>query len=185
MSDKINWTTQLGQAVAANQGDVMAAIQRVRRQAQAAGNLTSNNRQIVSTQGSGDTSTIGIQPASPQVIYVPQYNPAPIVPPPPPYYYGAVAPAYGLLTFGTGFAAGAATAYGCNWGYYGGSGSVTVNNSYHYNASNSYGAYHPTSGVYTGYNAKTGTYGAYNPATGKDGTYNPRTGADHKNGTTR
>src|SRR5262245_3550085 len=117
MNDKISWTTQLGQAVTANQSGVMAAIQQVRRQAQAAGNLTSNDRQVVTTQGSGDTSTVIIQPANPQLIYVPQYNPVAILAPPPPYYYGAP---YGLMTFGTGFAAGAATAYACNWGYYGG-----------------------------------------------------------------
>jgi hypothetical protein len=182
MSDRISWTTQLGQAVAANQSAVMAAIQQVRRQAQAAGNLQSNDKQVVSTQGSGDTSTIIIQPANPQVIYVPQYNPVAILAPPPPYYFAN--PGYGMLTFGAGFAAGAATAYACNWGYYGGYSSVTVNNYYHYNASNTYGAYHPNSGVYTGYNAKTGTYGAYNPATGKYGTYNPSTGAYDKNGQT-
>ena len=182
MSDRISWTTQLGQAVAANQSAVMAAIQQVRRQAQAAGNLQSNDKQVVSVQGTGDTSTIIIEPANPQVIYVPQYNPVAILAPPPPYYYGN--PGYGLLTFGVGFAAGAATAYACNWGYYGGYGSVTVNNYYHYNANNHYAAYHPNSGIYTGYNSKTGTYGAYNPATGKYGTYNPSTGAYNKNGQT-
>src|SRR5215468_1587125 len=115
MSDKINWTTQLGQAVAVNQADVMAAIQRVRHQAQAAGNLTSNDKQVVSLQGSGDSSTIIIQPANPQYIYVPQYNPVAILSPPPIYFGNVPAPAYGLLTFGAGFAAGAATAYACNW----------------------------------------------------------------------
>jgi len=202
MSDKISWTTQLGQAVASNQANVMAAIQQVRHQAQAAGNLTSNDRQVVSTTGSGDSSTVVIEPANPQVIYVPQYNPVAILSPAPAYYYGA--PAYGLLTFGAGFAAGAATAYACNWGYYGGYGSVTVNNNYHYSPTNVYhgynattgasgvynpatgnsASYHPKSGAYTGYDAKTGTYGAYNPSTGKYGTYDPSTGAYNKNGTT-
>jgi len=177
MNDKIQWTTQLGQAVASNQSAVMAAIQHVRQQAHQAGNLESNQQQIVSVQGSGTSSTIIIQPASPQVIYVPQYNPLAIYAPAP--YYG-----YPFMTFGLGFAAGAATAYWCNWGSYGGYGSVTVNNNYHYNVNNSYGAYHPNSGVYTGYNSKTGTYGAYNPATGKYGTYNPSTGAYNKNGQT-
>jgi hypothetical protein len=202
MSDKISWTTQLGQAVAANQGAVMAAIQQIRHQAQAAGNLRSNDKQVVSAQGTGDTSTIVIEPANPQVIYVPQYNPVAILSPAPAYYSGY--PAYGLMTFGTGFVAGAATAYACNWGYSGGYGSLTVNNYYHYNQSNVYhgynsatgahgvynpatgnsASYHPQSGTYTGYNAKTGTYGAYNPSTGKYGTYDPSTGAYNKNGTT-
>src|SRR5262245_17913319 len=183
MSDKINWTTQLGQAVAANQGDVMQAVQRVRRQAQAAGNLKSNDKQVVNTQGSGDTSTIIIEPASPEYIYVPQYDPVAVLAPAPVYAYGAVPPAYGLMTFGVGFAAGAATAYACHWGS-GSYGSVTVNNSYHYSSTNNYSAYHPSSGTYTGYNAKTGTYGAYNPETGKYGTYNPSTGAYNKDGQT-
>jgi hypothetical protein len=202
MSDKINWTTQLGQAVAANQANVMGAIQRVRHEAQAAGNLTSNDKQVVSLEGSGDSSTIIIQPANPQYIYVPQYNPVAILSPPPIYFGNVPAPAYGLLTFGAGFAAGAATAYACNWGY--GDGSVTASNYYHYSPTDTYAAYHPTTGTYsaynpatgnsarynpktgtyTGYDAKTGTYGAYNPATGKYGTYDPSTGAYNKSGTT-
>src|SRR5215475_7882343 len=204
MSDKINWTTQLGQAVAANQGEVMAAIQHVRHEAQAAGNLTSNDKQVVNVQGSGESSTIVIEPASPQYIYVPQYNPVAILSPPPYYIGNVAAPAYGLLTFGAGFAAGAATAYACNWGYGGGYGSVTVNNDYHYSPTNTYGrynsttgahgvynpatgnsaSYHPNTGTYTGYDAKTGTYGAYDPKTGKYGTYDPSTGAYNKNGQT-
>jgi len=185
MNDKINWTTKLGQAVVANQGAVMAAIQQVRQQAQAAGNLKSNPQQVVTTQG----STIIIEPANPQYIYVPQYNPVAILAPAPYYAYAP------LMTFGVGFAAGAATAYACDWGHYGSYGSVTVNNNYHYSyennyntyhstASGSYSTYHPQSGTYHGYNANTGTYGAYNPATGKYGTYNPSTGAYNKSGTT-
>jgi len=194
MNGKLDWTTRLGQAVVANQGAVMAAIQQVRQQAQAAGNLESNAQQTVQTQG----STIIITPASPQYIYVPQYNPVAILAPAPYYAYAP------LMTFGVGFAAGAATAYACDWGHYGGYGSVTVNNSYHYSYSNSYdtyhsgtgsytkynpstgssGTYHSGSGTYTGYNAKTGTYGAYNPSTGKYGTYNPSTGAYNKDGST-
>jgi hypothetical protein len=144
MSDKINWTTELGQAVAANQGEVLAAIQHVRQEAHDAGNLASNTHQTVTVQGSGSTSTIIIQPANPQVIYVPQYNPVSILAPAPYYGYAWGAPAYPLMTFGLGFAAGAATAYACNWGHYGGYGSVTVNNNYHYSATNNYAHYSST-----------------------------------------
>jgi len=191
MSAKMDWMTRLGEAVATDQAGVMAAIQTVRRKAQAAGNLKSNDKQVVVVQGAADTSTIVIQPANPQIIYVPQYNPAVIYAPPPPSYYGAAyapPPAYGLMTFGVGFAAGAATAYACDW--HGSSGSVTVNNSYHYSQTNNYysssgSAYHgSTTSAYTGYDAKTGTYGAYNPETGKYATYNPQTGAYNKDGTT-
>jgi hypothetical protein len=179
MNDKIGWTSQLGQAVIANQGAVMAAIQDVRRQAQTAGNLKSNAQQVVQTQG----STIIIEPASPQYIYVPQYNPVAILQPVPYYAYAP------LMTFGIGFAAGAATAYACDWGHYGSYGSVTINNNYHYNYSNnyasyhtynastgSYSAYHPQSNTYTGYNAKTGSTGAYNANTGSHGAYHGESG---------
>src|SRR5262249_23327472 len=165
MSDKINWTTQLGQAVAANQGDVMAAIQHVRHQARAAGNWRSKRSQVVSVQGGGDTSTIVVEPANPQVIYVPQYNPVAILSPAPAYYYGN--PAYGLMTFGVGFAAGAATAYACNWGYSGGYSSLTVNNYYHYNQNN----------VYHGYNSATGAHRGYKPPPRHPPSYPPQRAA--------
>ena len=197
MEDKVEWTEHLGKAVAADPSAVMASIQRVRAAAMNAGNLKSNDKQVVEVQaqGSGDviTSTIVIEPANPQIIYVPQYNPVLITAPPPPSY-GYPPP---MMTFGLGFAAGAATAYACNWGN-GGSGNVTVNNTYAYSSTNAYGAYHPanttyhsTTGsavqehsAYTGYDANSGTYGAYNPNTGKYATYNPSTGAYNKDGTT-
>ncbi len=175
MSDKIDWTTKLGQAVAANQSAVLAAIQADRAKAQQAGNLMTNSQQVVSTDGSSGSSVIVIQPANPQYIYVPQYDPALMYAPVP--YYGTP-----FMTFGAGFVAGAATAYACNWGAWGGS--LTVNNYYGYHYDNAYGAYHPATGTYTGYNPRTGTYGAYNPSTGKYGTYNPSTGAYDKDGQT-
>ena len=188
MRDKIEWTQQLGQAFAADQAAVLAAIQAMRRKAHDAGNLKSNPQQTVTTKG----STIVIEPANPEVVYVPQYNPVAVIAPAPVY---APSP---LMTFGVGFAAGAATAYACNWGAYGGS-SVVVNNNYHYSYNNSYPpysqshynantgsyeSYHPQNGSYSGYNAKTGTYGAYNPHTGNYGTYNPSSGAYNVNGKT-
>ncbi len=188
MRDKIEWTQQLGQAFVGDQAAVLAAIQTVRRKAHEAGNLKSNEQQKVTTTG----STIVIEPAKPDVIYVPQYNPVAVLVPAPVY---APSP---LMTFGVGFAAGAATAYACSWGAYGGS-SVVVNNNYHYSYNNtyppysqshynantgSYETYHPQNGSYSGYNAKTGTYGAYNPHTGNYGTYNPSTGSYNVNGKT-
>jgi hypothetical protein len=90
MHDKIEWTEQLGKAVAADQSAVMASIQSVRAAALRAGNLKSNDKQVVDVQaqGSGGTITtiIVIEPATPQVIYVPQYNPVLITAPPPPSY---------------------------------------------------------------------------------------------------
>lgn len=129
MNDRLSWTTQLGQAVSQSQQAVMAAIQRVRAKAQSAGNLSSNSHQTVTTQG----QTIIIQPANPEVIYVPQYDPVAILEPAPLW----VTPDYGLMTFGAGFTAGIFTAYACHWGGgwgwgWGGGPSITVNNNYHY-----------------------------------------------------
>ncbi len=128
MNDRLSWTTQLGQAVAQDQGAVMAAVQDVRAKAQAAGNLKSNDRQTVTAQN----DTIIIAPANPQVLYVPQYDPVAILAPAPAWgYYPA---GYGLLSFGAGFAAGAFVGYGADWGnWHGGYSHVTVNNNYHYN----------------------------------------------------
>ncbi len=128
MNDRLSWTTELGQQVAANQGAVMAAIQRVRAKAQAAGNLGSNDRQTVTTQG----DTIIIQPTNPQVIYVPQYDPVAIFAPPPAWgYYPA---GYGVLSFGAGFSAGFFAGYACDWGGWGGGYShITINNNYYRN----------------------------------------------------
>ena len=61
------------------------------------------------------TNTIvQIQPANPQVIYVPTYNPYTVYYPPPAYVYNPYAP---LVTFGVGVAVGAIIANNCNWRY--------------------------------------------------------------------
>ena len=73
LAHNLSWTSSLGQAFANQQSDVMAAVQVMRAKAQAAGTLQSNS-QITVTQPT--SNTIVIQPASPQVVYVPQYNPA-------------------------------------------------------------------------------------------------------------
>ena len=72
MSDNLNWTQDLGDAVLAQQNEVMDAVQRLRKEAQAAGTLKSTEQQTVEAKG----DTIIVQPADPQVVYVPSYNPA-------------------------------------------------------------------------------------------------------------
>ena len=69
MNEKLSWTVELGDAVIAQQNDVLAAIQRVRIAAQNAGKLESNDKQIIIVE----QEVIKIEPAQPQVIYVPQY----------------------------------------------------------------------------------------------------------------
>ena len=72
MADNLDWTTSLGQAYVNQAVDVMASIQRLRAQAQAAGNLASSpEMEVVSS-----ADVIELWPAQPQFIYVPVYDPA-------------------------------------------------------------------------------------------------------------
>ena len=76
MAGNLTWTSQLGGAFATDKGAVFDAIQRLRKQSQAAGNLKSSPQQTVETQTTkGGEQVIVIEPANPQVVYVPQYNP--------------------------------------------------------------------------------------------------------------
>lgn len=124
MSEKLDWTVKLGDAVLAGQKPVLDAVQALRAKAQAQGNLKSNEQQTIVVQ-QGPTQVIEIQSASPQVIYVPTYNPTVVYgawpyPAYPPYYYyppGYVA-ATAAISFGVGVACGLAWGYawgGCNW----------------------------------------------------------------------
>ena len=126
MSKQLSWTQQLGDAVLAQQADVMDAVQRLRGKAQANNKLTSNKQQTVSTQEEGGKQVIVIQPTEPNTVYVPYYDPGVAYgswpyPSYPPYYFGA--PGYiagGLLAaglaFGAGFALGRWAGGGCCWG---------------------------------------------------------------------
>jgi len=120
LARNLSWTSTLGEAAATQQADVMAAIQRMRVKAQAAGNLKSSP-EIKVVQES--PQTIVIQPANPQVIYVPQYNPTvvygpPIVVPSYTYYPPSGVAVAAAISFGAGIAIGAAIGGGCGgWGW--------------------------------------------------------------------
>jgi hypothetical protein len=142
LCQQIDWTTQLGQAFQANPKDVMDAIQRKRVQAQQLGNLKSSPQMTVDTKkAENGQSYVEIQPVTPQVVYVPQYNPVTIynTPAPPATTTVVTAPssgvstgtavAIGLLSFGVGMAIGASfnnnnyypyPAWGYGHVYYGG-----------------------------------------------------------------
>jgi hypothetical protein len=125
MNEKLEWTQKLGDAFLSQQKDVMASAQRLRQKAQESGNLKTTTEQKVIVEK--ETKVIVIEPASPQVVYVPTYNPTVVYgawpyPAYPPYYYyppGYVAGA-ALFTFGVGVAVGAAWSghggWGCGWG---------------------------------------------------------------------
>ncbi len=126
MSDKLDWTQNVGDAVLAQQPDVMDSIQRLRSRANANGKLESTSQQTVTVQSQGSKDYVVIEPASPTEIYVPYYQPAvvygswpyPAYPPlyfaPPPGYVTASALAAGVA-FGAGVAAGYAVWGHCNW----------------------------------------------------------------------
>jgi hypothetical protein len=129
MNNNLDWTQKVGDAMIGQQKDVADSIQRLRAKAAAAGNLKTTPQQKVTTQTTGSASAIVIEPANPEVIYVPYYNPTwaygpwpyPAYPPvyyPPPPNYGA-ALATGMM-FGLGVAAGAAMFGGWHWGWSGG-----------------------------------------------------------------
>src|SRR5260370_19848423 len=71
MDKNLSWTSSLGDAYYNQEQDVMDAIQVLRQRAQEAGNLENTEQQTVTTQD----STIIIEPASPEIVYVPAYDP--------------------------------------------------------------------------------------------------------------
>ena len=114
MSEKLDWTQKVGDAFLAQQKDVMGTIQNLRKKAEASGNLKTTKEQVVKVE----KEVIIIEPASPQVIYVPTYNPTVVYgawayPSYPPYPY--YPPGYVATTAAFSFMAGAAV--GAAWGY--------------------------------------------------------------------
>ena len=82
LTQNMSWTTQLGNAFLAQQADVMQAVQRMRAQAEAKGTLRSTPQETVTTQNQNGQPAITIEPANPDVWYVPNYNPAYVWGPP-------------------------------------------------------------------------------------------------------
>ena len=120
MAKNLAWTSALGDAAFNQQKDVLAAIQKLRQEAKAAGNLKST-KEIKVVQES--PQTIVIQQANPQVVYVPSYNPTVVYGTPynPPGYSTAALVTTGLISFGVGMAIGSSMNNSCcGWGYYGG-----------------------------------------------------------------
>ena len=76
LNQNVRWTTDLGNAFLAQQSDVMNAIQSLRAQARQNGQLQSTPQLSVNTETQGEQSAIEIQPANPQIMYVPYYNPS-------------------------------------------------------------------------------------------------------------
>jgi hypothetical protein len=150
LATDVRWTTDLGNAFLAQQADVMAAVQRMRQRARANGWLGNTQQQTVTTEAQNGQSAIDIQPADPEMAYVPSYNPDLIWGPPaygmypdlwypdfgfgfgPPVYMGAFFPGwlgwggwgwgFGWLRHGLFLNVGFFNHYGFHGGYFGGAG---------------------------------------------------------------
>jgi hypothetical protein len=75
MADQIAWTKVLGQAFTSDRSAVFSSIQKLRKQAKEVGTLKTSPQQVVETKNtSSGEEVIVIEPANPQIVYVPQYN---------------------------------------------------------------------------------------------------------------
>ena len=119
MNEDIDWTWRLGEAVVAQQEDVVGAVETFRDRAYAAGNLRSDDYQKVERHD----GVIEIKPVSDDVIYVPYYEPERVVvyqPRPVYYYYPRAYPVYyypypSYYDFDRGFFWGVTTAFTIGW----------------------------------------------------------------------
>jgi hypothetical protein len=121
LSENLGWMHKLGDAFLADQAAITATVQALRKKAQDAGNLKSSPEQVVRTEVQESKTVIIIEPAQPERVYVPTYDPYHAYGPwwyayppyymyPPGYYYGTG------VAFAAGVFWGAAIWGGVNWG---------------------------------------------------------------------
>jgi hypothetical protein len=183
MDKNLSWTSSLGDAYY-NQGQaVMDAIQTMRGKAEAAGNLKTTPQQTVTTQG----STIIVEPANPEVVYVPAYDPwgvygYPIAAWPGWYPYPGIWFGGPYLSFGFGFGIGWFGGFGWGWNHWGcdwHNRTVIYNNNRYYSRSNTF---YNRSNYYRDGGARGGVNGFHGGANGDHGRVNgdhAGVGGDH------
>ena len=120
MDKNLSWTSTLGDAYYNQQQDVMDAVQTMRQRAEAAGNLKTTSQQTVMNQG----SAIVVQPANPDIVYVPAYDPwmvygDPLMAWPGWYPYPGIWFGGPYLSFGMGFGIGFFGGFGWGWNHWG------------------------------------------------------------------
>jgi Protein of unknown function (DUF3300) len=161
MDEKLDWTQKLGDAFLAQQTELMDSVQRLRAKAHAEGTLMSSKEQNVLVEPApaapaqaaaaapagaaapaaaaptepapaAQTTIIKIEPADPEIVYVPTYNPTVVYgawpyPAYPPYYYypPMYPPGAAFFSFTAGVIVGGALWGNCNWGW--GSSDVDIN----------------------------------------------------------
>src|SRR5205823_3647918 len=95
LASNVAWTTDLGNAYLAQPSDVMDAVQRMRGKAQSKGALQTSAQQTVETKTiESGKQVIVVEPAQPDVVYVPSYDPAVVYGPPAYPYYPYTYPGY-------------------------------------------------------------------------------------------
>jgi uncharacterized membrane protein YgcG len=119
MDKNLSWTSALGEAYVNQPQNVLDAVQVMRQRAQQAGNLKSTPQEAVTTEG----QTIVIQPAEPDVVYVPEYDPWDVYGEPLAFYPGWVGVPGAFvgpgIAFGLGVGVGIFGGFGWGWHHWG------------------------------------------------------------------
>src|SRR5688572_1025504 len=182
MDEKIDWTQKLGDAFLAQQKDVMAAVQRLRVKAKDTGNLKTTKEQVVKTEaapaGAPAPQIVVIESSSPEVIYVPTYNPTVVYgawpyPAYPPYYYYPPGYAAGAAfwSFTAGVIVGGAIWGNCNWG--GNDVDIDINRQNNFNRNTN---------IDGGNRVNTGDRGSGNRGSGSGNRQSWQHNSDHRKG---
>jgi hypothetical protein len=201
MDKNLSWTSSLGDAYINNQQGVMNAVQAMRDEAKKAGNLNSTSQTKISEKG----KTIIIEPADPQVVYVPEYDPwlvygAPVAPWPGWYWYPGLYWTSPGIAFGLGFGIGFFGGYGWGWHHWGfdwhhhdiafnhntyvSHSRTFVNRNYYANRAHM-NSFHGGAGGFRGGNAFHGGNGFHGAAHAAGGGQHSAFGGFHNGGTTR
>jgi len=120
MDKNLPWTSSLGEAYVNGQQPVLDAVQAMRQRAQQAGNLKSTPQESVTSDG----NSIDIEPADPQLVYVPEYDPWVVYGDPLDYYPGWIGvPGFYYdgpgIGFGLGIGIGLYGGFGWGWHHWG------------------------------------------------------------------
>jgi hypothetical protein len=163
MDKNLAWTSSLGDAYVNQEQNVMNALQVMRDRAEKAGNLKSTSQEKVSQQG----KTIVVEPADPEIVYVPEYDPwlvygEPIGIWPGWYSYPGLYLAGPGIGFGFGFGVGFFGGFGWGWHHWGydwhSHGIIYNHNTYishsrifvNHNTVNRAGGFHGANGFHSG-----------------------------------
>src|SRR5215468_10574602 len=161
MSEKLEWTQQLGAAYLAQPDDIAVAVQNLRARADASGNLKETNQVKVRRAAAPPPPSVYLEPPPPEYIYIEPYDPAylyvPVYDPwvvygvwpwpawRPWYWYPPGYVAVGVFGFGAPIFVGSAIWATYRWGSWGGGVHVNVVN---------YNKFNHTKIVSTGGNAQ-------------------------------